>query len=71
VKIIIDLEKETVNDLNLAISKIQEEINRRKSVAVNSNVKNKSSQEDIKVDLTEMLLKNKNQMLKNQKTPKK
>ena len=51
-KIVIDLEKETVDDLKLAISKIEEEINRRKSIP--------------KINLTEMLLKNKKSMLQKQ-----
>ena len=64
-KIVIDLEKETVNDLKLAISKIQEEINRRNNITTNLNVANKPAQQDTKINLIEVLLKNKESMLNN------
>lgn len=65
-KIVIDLEKETTDDLKLAISKIYEEINRREGVTTNLNVMNKSTQQNTKINLTEMLIKNKELMLKDQ-----
>ncbi len=64
-KIVIDLEKETVEDLKLAISKIQEEINRRDTNTTNLNATDKQPQQDKEIDITEMLLKNKESMLKN------
>ena len=60
-KIVIDLEEETVDGLKLAISKIQEEIERRKT----GIVKPVETASD-KINLTGMLLKNKYRMLKNQ-----
>lgn len=65
-KIVIDLEKETTDYLKLAISKIYEEINRREGVTTNLNVMNKSTQQNTKINLTEMLIKNKELMLKDQ-----
>ena len=59
-KIVINLEEETIDDLNLAISKIHEEIERRKGVIV----KPVETDSD-KINLTDVLLKNKDQMLKN------
>ena len=64
-KIIIELEKETVDDLKLAIEKIQEEIEKRKS-SVPESVQSGSDEPD----LTAFLLKNKEAMLKNQLKPR-
>ena len=65
VEIIIDLEKETADDLKLAISKIQKEIDRRNNVRTDLNAADKPAQQNIKINLTQMLLKNKDRMLKN------
>lgn len=60
-KIIINLENETVDDLKLAIKKIQEEIEKRKIQAIKP-VEDCSD----KINLTEMLLKKNESMLKSQ-----
>lgn len=57
-KIIVDLENETIDDLKLAIKKIQEEIEKRKTTKTAENYLDK-------INLTEMLLKNKELILKN------
>ena len=59
-KIIMDLEKETIDDLNLAIKKIQEEIEKRKTTITKT-----SENHSDKINLTEVLLKNKESMLRN------
>lgn len=76
-KIIIYLEKDTIEDLKLAISNIQEEIDKRQSsdvienITTDSNIVNKqaqqtsNTQQNLGINLTNMLLKNKEKMLNN------
>ena len=55
-----DLEKETVDDLKLVIEKIQEEIEKRKITITKTNANHSDE-----INLTEVLLKNKESMLRN------